>query len=146
LSLPKCRIAKPRRHAHCGAGSRATFPKRGLTTETEDRLVIPASSAFFFPLILLGLAGGPIYYGVKTEPTLIPEGLVLIPVSFFLNRSASRPLILDQKADRILGYPMELSKAQKVVVKELGFSDDSAYAIEPIILAIDVMEIEEKKS
>ena len=107
--------------------------------ETEDRLVIPASGAFFFPLILLGLSGAAIYSGIKTLPqvadspeyaALIPVGLLLIPASFFLYRSASRPLILDKKADRILGYPMELSKALKVVVEEVSFSDGSAYAVD----------------
>jgi hypothetical protein len=102
--------------------------------ETEDRLVIPAPlSALFFPLVLLGLAGAAIYFGVKTSPwaepeyaALIPAGLLLTLASFFVYRSASRPLVLDKKADRILGYPQELSKALKVVVKEVG--DDSYVA------------------
>jgi hypothetical protein len=108
--------------------------------ETEDRLVIPAPlSAIFFPLVLLGLAGAAIYYGMKTVSrvadspeyaALIPIGLLLIVASYFLYRSASRPLILDKKADRVIGYPQELSKALKVVVTERGSMDNRHYVVE----------------
>lgn len=108
--------------------------------DTEDCLVILAPlSATFFPLVLLGLAGAAIYHGVKTlsqvadspeYAALIPVGLLLIIGSYFLYRSESRPLILDKKTDRIIGYPHELSKAQKVVVRELSSSDGNAYVVE----------------
>jgi hypothetical protein len=96
--------------------------------ETEDRFVIPASGASFFPLILLILAGVAFYHG--KEPGLIPVGLVLIPAGFYPYRRNSQPLVLDKKADRILGYPMALSTVLKVVVKEIGMSEGSAYAVE----------------
>lgn len=106
----------------------------------EQRFVIqPPLGALFPPLLLIGLGSAAIYYGfqtlsrVATSPeyaALIPVGVLLIVGSVLLYRSSSRPLILDKKADRVLGYPQELSKAQKVVVTEIGSGSDASYVVE----------------
>jgi hypothetical protein len=53
--------------------------------DTEDQLVIPAPlSALCFPLVLLGLSGAAIYFGVKTLSQVAdsPEYAALIPSGF----------------------------------------------------------------
>src|SRR5262245_26549864 len=104
----------------------------------EQRFVIRAPlGMLFFALLLIGLGSAAIYYGFQTFSRMAtsPEHAALFPtgVLMFLGSgllySSSRPLVLDKKADRVIGYPQELSKAQKVVVTRISTRDD-AYVVE----------------
>src|SRR5689334_24623686 len=105
-----------------------------MKTNEQQFVIRPPLGAIVPPLLLIGLGGAAIYYGFKTlsqvatspeYAALIPVGILLFIASALLHRSSYRPLILDKKADRVLGYSRELSKAQKVVVTEIGSGSDA---------------------